>query len=155
MMAPWIAIRGGRSSRDACDQSRSGSGSGNQLIALASVTLVLIQITGCGNQPSMRIRGQVIWTQERRTLTDCASNRVYQLRILASGPYVRFSDRIRDLSSGSSPAIVAEVDGSIENGRPSGAAPYPVDGTLKVDRIISVERGTCSVNGARDSGMAQ
>jgi hypothetical protein len=88
------------------------------------------------------VRGAVIWTNERQTVTECKTGRVYWLRILASNPHVIFSKKVEELSSKDA-KITAVFQGEISPGVPSLGPLYPVDGTLNVYQVISIQQGTC------------
>ena len=88
------------------------------------------------------VRGTVIWTNERQTVTECKTGRVYWLRILASNPHFLFSKKVEELSSRDA-KVLAEFRGEISPGVPSLGPLYHVDGTLNVHQVISVQQGNC------------
>jgi hypothetical protein len=89
------------------------------------------------------IRGSLTWTNERQTVTDCESGRVYWVRVLASNPHFLLTKRVEALVSKGERNIIAEFRGDVQPGRPSFGPLYPVDGTLNVRDIVSIEKGTC------------
>jgi hypothetical protein len=89
------------------------------------------------------VRGAVIWTNEKQTVTECKTGRVYWIRVLASNPHFLFSKKVDELNSAGAENIIAEFRGEISLGMPSLGPRYPVDGTLNVHKIISVESGRC------------
>ncbi len=88
------------------------------------------------------VRGAVIWTNEKQTVTECKTGRVYWLRILASNPHFLFSKKVEKMGSKDA-NIIAEFRGEISSGVPSLGPLYPVDGTLNVHQVISVQQGNC------------
>ena len=93
------------------------------------------------------VRGAVIWTDEKQTVTEWRTGRVYWLRVLASNPYFLFSKKVDELNSAGAGTIIAEFSGEISPGMPSLGPRYPVDGTLNVHTILSVEKGSCEGSG--------
>ena len=90
-----------------------------------------------------QIRGVLVWTKEKQTMTDCKSGRVYWVRVLASNPYFLLTKKVEELTLKSTENIVSEFRGEINLGIPSSGPRYPVDGTLNVHQIISVTHGSC------------
>jgi hypothetical protein len=88
------------------------------------------------------IRGAVIWTDEKQTVTECITGRVYWIQILASNPHFLFSKKIEKHKS-KGYTIIAEFRGEVTGGIPSLGPQYPVDGTLSVHQVVSVQLGTC------------
>ncbi len=89
------------------------------------------------------VRGELIWTNEKQTVTECKTGRVYWVRVLASNPHFIFSKKVEELTSRGTKNILAEFRGEINSGVPSVGPRYPVDGTLNVHQIMSVEKGSC------------
>lgn len=94
------------------------------------------------------VRGAVIWTNEKQTVTECGTGRIYWLRVLASNPHFLFTKNVDELRSAGAEMIIAEFRGEISLGMPSLGPQYPVDGTLNVHTIISVEKARCEGSGA-------
>jgi hypothetical protein len=42
------------------------------------------------------VRGELVWTNEKQTVTECKTGRVYWVRILASNPYFLFSKKVEE-----------------------------------------------------------
>jgi hypothetical protein len=91
----------------------------------------------------VHVQGALIWTDEKQTITDCKSRRVYWVRVLASNPNFLLTKKVDELTSKGAENIVAELRGEVKTGIPSAGPRYPVDGTLNVHQIISVARGSC------------
>ena len=90
-----------------------------------------------------RVRGELHFDDERQTLTPCGRDSVYWVRVLASNPHFSLYSRVRDLSAEPSGGpIIADLEGKLAP-LPSVAPRYRVDRVLYVNRIHSVERGTC------------
>lgn len=89
------------------------------------------------------VRGSLIWTSERQIITDCASGRVHWVRVLASNPHFLLTKRVEEFALDGERDIIAEFRGDAQTGRPSFGPAYPVDGTLNVREIVSIEKGTC------------
>ena len=106
------------------------------------VFFFLVEYAAQAGQDSY-VRGAVIWTNEKQTVTDCKTGRVYWIRVLATNPHVLFSQKVDELNSNSAQNIIAEFEGEISLGMPSLGPQYPVDGILNVHKIISVEKGSC------------
>jgi hypothetical protein len=68
--------------------------------------------------------------------------------VLASNPHFLFSKRVDELNSNGAKTIIAEFRGEISLGMPSLGPHYPVDGTLNVHNVISVEKGNCEESGS-------
>jgi hypothetical protein len=94
------------------------------------------------------VRGAVIWTNDKQTVTECTTGHVYWIRVLASNPHFLFSKRVDELNSNGAKTIIAEFRGVISLGMPSLGPQYPVDGTLNVHNVISVEKGNCEESGS-------
>lgn len=99
------------------------------------------------------VRGTVIWSIDKQTVTECKTGRVYWIRVLASNPHFLFSKQVDELYSSGAENIIAEFRGEISTGIPSTGPRYHVDGTLNVHRIISVENGSC--DGSAGSGRTK
>lgn len=89
------------------------------------------------------VRGELIWTNEKQTVTECKTGRVYWVRVLAANPHFLFSKKVEELTSKGAKNLVAEFRGDVSPGVPSVGPRYPVDGTLNVRQVISVEKGNC------------
>lgn len=89
------------------------------------------------------VRGTLIWTNEKQTVTECKTGHVYWVRVLASNPHFLFSKKVEELTANGAKNIVAEFRGEISLGLPSAGPRYAVDGTLNVYQVISVEKGSC------------
>jgi hypothetical protein len=109
---------------------------------LLIVSFFLVAYAAQANQDNY-VRGAVIWTDDEQTVTDCKTGRVYWIRVLASNPYFLFSRKVDELNSKGVENIIAAFEGEISVGMPSRGPQYPVDGTLIVHNIISVEKGSC------------
>lgn len=93
--------------------------------------------------PETHVRGALVWAADKQTLTECNSGRVYWVRVLAANPHFHLSKKVEKLNSTGTGIIVAEFRGEVTTGKPSFGPSYPVDGTLNVDQVISVEKGSC------------
>jgi hypothetical protein len=91
----------------------------------------------------VHVRGALVWTDEKQTITDCTSGRVYWVRVLASNPHFLLTKRVDELASKGAENIVAEFHGEVNTGVPSVGPGYFVDGTLSVHQILSVAPGRC------------
>jgi len=89
------------------------------------------------------VRGELVWMNEKKTVTECKTGRVYWIRVLASNPHFLFSRKVEELTSKGAKNIIAEFRGELSQGKTSTGARYPVDGTLNVHQIVSVENGNC------------
>lgn len=89
------------------------------------------------------VRGALIWTNEKQTVTECKTGRVYWVRVLASNPHFLLSKKVEGLTSKGAKKILAEFRGEISSRVSSVGPRYPVDGTLNVLQVISVEKGSC------------
>lgn len=89
------------------------------------------------------VRGTLVWTNEKQTVTECKSGRIYWVRVLASNPYHLLTKKVEKLTSKGAESIASEFRGEVTMGKPSSGPRYPVDGTLNVHQIISIARGSC------------
>lgn len=89
------------------------------------------------------VRGELIWTNEKQTITECKTGRVYWVRVLASNPHFLFSKKVEELTSKGAKSITAEFRGKLNQGKTSTGPRYPIDGTLNVHQVVSVENGAC------------
>lgn len=112
----------------------------NRLL-VAAIFFLASSIAQAGQ--SVQIQGALIWTDEKQTITDCKSGRVYWVRILASNPNFLLTKKVEELTSKGAENIVAEFRGEVKTGILSAGPRYPIDGTLNVHQIISVARGSC------------
>lgn len=111
-----------------------------RIIAAAFLFLAALGAQAC---EVTRIRGSLIWTHEQQTITECGTGRVYWVRVLASNPHFALTKRVEELVSKGERALIAEFRVDVQTGRPSLGPSYPVDGTLNVRDIVSVEKGVC------------
>ena len=113
------------------------------------VVALLISILGACAIPLSEhqgVRGELTWNAERQTIKDCKSGRVYWVRVLASNPHAHLSKIVEELSKKTGQDIVAEMSGELILGQPSFGPGYPVDGELKVHRVVLVGPGICDSN---------
>lgn len=114
-------------------------------MSLRILIILVLSLAACNAQASQEtlVRGNLIWTDNKQTVTECGTGRVYWVRVLASNPHVLFTRKVDELASKGVKNIIAEFRGEISTGMPSLGPPYPVDGTLTVHRVISIESGNC------------
>lgn len=112
-------------------------------IRIVAAALLFLVSLGVQAGEDTYIRGSLVWTNERQTVIDCMSGRVYWVRVLASNTHFLLTKRVEDIVSKGARSIIAEFRGNVQPGRPSFGPSYPVDGTLNVREIVSVEKGTC------------
>ncbi len=110
-------------------------------LLVAAIFFLASSIAQAG--PRDQIQGALIWADEKQTITDCKSGRVYWVRVLASNPNFLLTQKVEELASRGAENIVAEFRGEVKTGMPSAGPRDPVDGTLNVHQIISVARGSC------------
>jgi len=110
------------------------------LVALIPIALQLGCVT---TKDAERVRGELVFTIDRQTLTECGSGRVYLVGTHTSSAFVRLAGRVNEVSRNSSDdaTLIADLEGPV--GGPPSSAAYPVHGTLEVFVIHSVEVGTC------------
>ncbi len=110
----------------------------------AAVVLLLPFVIAASSAPgTVRVRGELVWTADRQTLSVCESEHTYYLRVLASNPHFALSKRVDSLTAAGAHSLVAEFEGSVHPSSTSISPPYATDGTLQVSRIISVDEGRC------------
>jgi hypothetical protein len=114
-------------------------------MSLRFLVLVFISFAGCAAPADQDayVRGALIWRDDKQAITECKTGRVYWVRVLASNPHFLLSQRIKELTSEGAESIIAELRGEMSAGAPSLGPGYAVDGTLKMNQVISVERGSC------------
>jgi len=93
--------------------------------------------------PETRIRGVLVWTPDKQTITECKSGRIYWVRVLASNPHFLLGKKVDELNPKGTETIFAELSGEVEMGKSSLGPTYPVDGMIRVHQIISVTKGSC------------
>lgn len=108
---------------------------------IATIFFALAAHTAQASQ-DVFVRGEVVWTNEKETVTECKTGRVYWVRILASNPYFLFSKKVEELTA-KGKNIIAEFRGELSQGKTSTGPRYPIDGTLNVYQVVSVENGHC------------
>lgn len=102
-------------------------------------------LTGCAPEPveNLSLQGTLVWNDSQQTLTTCDETATYLVRIGASNPSFYVYYRVQELEAHNpGQAIIANVDGVLKP-VPTPAPDYPVDGALFVNRIHSLEAGTC------------
>lgn len=109
---------------------------------IIAVWLAIISSVSAAQEP---IRGLLIWTADRQTLTACDTGKVYWIRVLASNPHHNLSVAVNDLSMKKHGNIVAQMHGDIIEGKPSSGPAYNVDATLMVSGIDAVAHGDCPI----------
>lgn len=109
----------------------------------------LIAVTGCSlgssSEPEperVRVRGELVWSSDRQTLTSCEDDRVYWVRVLASNPHDALARRVEALSAEHT-SILADLEGEI-GPVPSRGPSYPVDLVLQVRQTHAIDPGACS-----------
>lgn len=108
--------------------------------SVVALWLVILSSVSLAQEP---VRGILVWTPDRQTLTACDTGKVYWVRILASNPYHNLSVRVEKLSRKNDADIIAELRGDITAAKPSAASAYNVDAKLIVTGIVSVAHGEC------------
>lgn len=109
---------------------------------IATIFFVLMMHAAQASQDTF-VRGELTWTNEKQAVTECKTGRVYWVRVLASNPYFLFSKKVEELTSKNAKNIIAEFRGELSRGKTSTGPGYPVDGTLNVHQVVSVENGNC------------
>lgn len=93
--------------------------------------------------PEINIKGILVWSPDKQTITKCSSNHVYQVRVLASNPFYHLTKKVEKLGLEGAGKIIAEFRGELATDTDSVKLQYPVDGMLYVHEIISVKEGEC------------
>ena len=109
---------------------------------IATGFFFLTTLAACAGQDTL-VHGELIWTAEQQTITDCESGKVYWVRVLVSNHHFRLSQQFYELAQKGKGEIIVEFQGTVKRGTPSLGPTYPVDGTLIVDQTISIEQGSC------------
>ena len=96
-----------------------------------------------GSSKNVYVEGELTWTEDRRTLLSCENGATYLVFVVASNPNFYLYYRVQELEAKNpGMTVLAKVDGTLKP-VPSPAPAYPVDAALYVNRIHSIEEGSC------------
>ena len=104
--------------------------------------LLILTICSCSyNEPEETVRGELFVDSSKQTITECDTKKVYEVRAPDNLSFIWV--KVDQLSSSKDREIIAEFIGPIMRGKTSLEPSYPVDGTMIVLQVISIEQGKC------------
>ena len=65
-------------------------------MSLRILIILVLSLPACNAQAGQEtlVRGNLIWTDNKQTVTECGTGRVYWVRVLASNPHVLFTRKV-------------------------------------------------------------